>query len=359
MKKYLFHIILLFLCGLTTACKENNAAEEAAATPDGTREAIALSSSDTGELSCAGINDFPNEKRIGVLAAYYNEGGVPDWSAAGYPDIDNSGATAAGVDGEVFSFTWDEVKYWPFNSAELVFAAYSPVIGNGNDIYLSEGRDTMYITLHDGMPDVLYASNNYTAKDTPYSKLTTDIGTGDPKIVDLGEFRHALAKLTVEVYADSGMNPDIKVTKLVVSTTQKKAALDMFGDETSQLTLEDPEITPFQYAVIPETTYANGQAFSGAPISEAVLLFPATEDITEVSISFADHADNSVSSTKILSTVANKPPGAGNLTLQKGMNTTLRFTVKSTEVINPAEDVYLQGTLSGWNEAGDFEIIIQ
>ena len=44
--------------------------------------------------------------------------------------------------------------------------------------------------------------------------------------------------------------------------------------------------------------------------------------------------------------------------LEAGMNTTLRFLVKSIGVQQPNEDIELKGIISGWNQRGKFGVTI-
>ncbi len=284
------------------------------------------------------VADFPNSRQIGVIAAEYTAGSI-DWTS--YADIDNAVATAIDETGGLFSFSWSDAKYWPMDDRELVFMAYSPP-ANGTSVILAADRTRLDLQLVEGMPDVMYASNNTTAAGNPYKK-------SDGTVVDLGEFRHALSKVTLEVVAGENMNPDIRLAELTVTTGYPTATLDLLAGDSG---LALGAAGSFTYSVVTAST-----AFA-TTFSKELFFFPGTDASTTVSVKFTD-GYFSVSYTYTVADFTNIIAGGSALTFERGMNTTLRFTVVGTLVQEPADNMVLQGLLTDWYENGDLELNIE
>lgn len=362
MKRNLLYAGAILLGGLLAACNEDSAGDGPGDSPGFSDdvEMIRLFSSgieSAAERTKADEEPFPNSGAIGVLATYYKSdpGWQPDWTL--YPDIDNAAAAAQKVPNTEYKYTFNfnPVKYWPFNGAQLVFGAYSPRMGlqaSGDKLYLSPDRETMHITIHTGMPDVLYASNNYSLQ--PYDKGATGV---TPPPVDLGEFRHALSKLTVQVKRDDVMDPEVRLMYLSVSTTKTKATMKLFEDENNQPVPGADEAGEF-ILFNANGNYNSGLGFYNSPVERFQYLLPETGTVTKVRIKLrGKHADNTAEQIVTLSDVedGNSDP----LELMKGLNTILTVTVRSTDIIKPDDDITLQGALAGWYEAGDFDVVIQ
>ncbi|MCD8167056.1 MAG: fimbrillin family protein [Bacteroides sp.] len=337
--KYSIYILLSLLLLLPAGCNHSETLpQEESGGADGSEQQLITLRGDGIEAVTLprALDNFPNNRKIGVIAAEYQTGTI-DWTS--YPDIDNAGATATSEVGDTYFFSWDSPKYWPFDGSQLVFIAYSPV-ANGSSVTLSSDRTELSLQLVQEMPDVMCASNN--SSPVPLSKTDT--------IVDLGEFRHALSQLTVEVVPDTVSNPAIRITSLLVESGHTNATLDLFdGDSGPTLT----DNTLFTYQVINIAT-----AFNPTPFSKTVLLYPGTEASTRVYIRLMD-GPFPVEGWYPLPDIPNLTTGGTGLTLEQGVNTTLTFTVKSTSVQNPNENIDLEGQLTDWKEMGEYQIIVQ
>lgn len=214
------------------------------------------------------VSDFPNEGKIGVVAAEYTPG-TTDWTS--YPDIDNATATVATQDNNgTFFFSWPagDIKYYPFDGSQLVFLAYSPP-ANNSTVVLDADRQGLELTLADNMPDVLYATDNV---QVPHSKADS--------VVDVGEFRHALSKVTIQFVANGDMNPDIRLQQLSLNTGYKSAHLDLLAGDNG-LSLHAPD--SFSYTLITGETDFRNPSFS-----EDLYVYPGTEDETTLTVSLSD-----------------------------------------------------------------------
>ena len=281
---------------------------------------------------------FPNNGEIAVIAGYYTNGVPVDWTS--YNDISNTRATVGSVTTDsVYSFTWDTPKYWPFDNRPLAFMAYSPLADN-TSVFLDASNSVLLMILHENMPDVLYASANDTSTIVGYSKIPT------VPVVNLGEFRHALSKLTIELVADTSMPAQIEVTSLKVATKKKSAQYWLqLGDNGLSVTNDDDN---FIYDVVSTATQ-----FKNNSIRKAMYLFPGTEDYTEITLELFDGIIT-FSRTYLMSffqTGTDLP-----VKLEAGKNTTLRLTVKG--IPTAGGEISLQGSLTGWNQRGEFGVNI-
>ncbi|MCD7900708.1 MAG: fimbrillin family protein [Bacteroides sp.] len=286
--------------------------------------------------------DFPNSGSIGVVAAT-ELSSIPhvtmNWT--NYPDISNAEATATSVVNGVYSFNWETQKYWPFDGSDLYFMAYSPIAtGDELDYYLSTDHVSLFIALTPNMPDIMYASNNTNPQ--PYNKTNP--------LVDLGQFKHALSQLTIEVVAGENMPSSMRVSNLSVTTPARTASLSLpDGDNGLQITT----------ASIPYTgTLANGLVdFQNGLITNWLYLFPGTQDVTEISITLVDTATNQTFSRDYMMSFfineMNDP-----ILLERAKNTTLRMIVEVTEVENPTLTLSLQGLITDWVDKGNFGVVI-
>lgn len=338
---------------------------------EGDRDKIVLTGTSalSGTLTRA-LDAFPNQGSVGILASLYdpsntdNNGNVIiNWLS--YADIVNAPATAlVRSSGDTsYSFDWvtddSRPKYWPFDGSQLVFMAYSP---HTKDYPFNLQLDTYTLSelffsfspVSQDTPDVMFASNN--ASHTPYSKdpITESNGTYVSPTVDLGEFRHALSQLTVEVVSDEGMNPNIVITELTVETTHRSATISLAD---GSVLLGEPGEIPYVYTLISSDTPFNTEAFS-----RTVLLIPGTEDVTKISISLRDagsETDITYDWSFMMPFFTNiDPSSTETLKLEQGMNSTARIRVKSVGVPTPTEEIELRGVISGWNERGKFGVTI-
>lgn len=296
------------------------------------------------EINSKAAAGFPNNGRIGVIAAEYNN--PVDWYS--YPDIDDAGATATSATNGLYSFTWDtgQIKYWPFDNSQLVFMAYSPKVSeNTSTMSLSSDRTTINLTLIPAMPDVMFASANATAATTPYRM--------NPKPsapVDLGTFMHALSQLTVKVVADPSMNPKVKLTSLKVHSTRTSATLSL-PDGASGLTVSN---TAGNYT----KTLVNGTTnITTAGSSYTSLLLPGTEDYITVEITLADQ-NLTYQQTYAISDFENSADPLADIILEMGKKTELTITVKGVKVEQPTTQIHLLGTLLDWDPIGDLGVTI-
>ncbi|MCC8089001.1 MAG: fimbrillin family protein [Rikenellaceae bacterium] len=344
MKKLYDYIIIACCAGILAGCNseldevstpERNGEEESAE-----NSAILLSAPAGTEYGTKALGDFPNSGRIAVTAAYYNGGSV-NWLS--YADIQNTPATANQISGNYYEFTWDDVKYWPFDDSELVFMAYSP-LADGSAVKMGYDPTVLQLTLQNDMPDVLYASGNETAETVPYRKSTTDT-------VRLGEFRHALSQVTVIVQPGENMNPAVQVASLALTTAKRNATLDLFGGD-SGLTV-DYQDDSFTYTLV-----SSAQNFDTTPISETVLVYPSTEDYATVSIRLTD-GQFSLNASYDISDFENIVSGINDLSFDRAKNTILTITVNGVEVQNPDDNIVLKGTLSDWEYKGNYGVIIK
>ena len=336
--KIYFSLLLLGCLTFLYSCSDKEA-EGIPSEPSGVISLSAGSDSDFG-ISRSSIGSFPNNGRIGITAAYYNSN--PDsinWKS--YADIFDTGATAVLSSGNSYTFTWDSPKYWPFDNKQLVFLAYSPPVSETNNGFLLDVEaKAVLLRLYDGMPDFMYATANVTSISNPYSK--TPLQT-----VNLGEFQHALSKLTVEVVGDPSMNPDIRLSNLSVKTNKRSTSFDL----TSGMLHDPVSENNFIYNLVSSST----QFSSVDTIRKNVFLFPGTEEVTEISVGLTDNSVF-VSHDFMMSFFQNVTNVGHPLLLKRGKNTTLRIKVKGTNVTNVEID--LKGVLSDWNQQGNFGIVI-
>jgi len=344
---------MMVLCGfvLFPACSKDTDHEgeqpgkDIPEEPEELRGSVYLSSTaeTTSFTTRADIDVFPNNGSIGVIAAEYNTTAI-DWTS--YPDIDNAPATATSVTNGIYTFSWpsNDIKYWPFDNSQLVFMAYSPRTENLGNINLSDNRTELAISLTENMQDVLYASANENAETTPYNKIS--------KRVDLGQFKHALSQLTVEVVADSTMDATMQVNSLRVSTYRRTAALNLLEGDNGLIVGENAD-SEFVYTLVSTNT-----PFKTQKISKTVLLFPGTQDVTKISIDlFSTGNPTTVSKEYMVSYFQDNLNPNEPLTLERGKNTILTINVKGKNV--NTTDIELQGTLSPWNSQGNFGITIK
>ncbi len=296
------------------------------------------STAETSLFPTKAAEGFPNNGSIGVIAARYNNTEADYWNT--YPDINNAAATATSVANGVYNFSWDEIKYWPFDNSQLVFMAYSPRTENTGNLYLSSDRTTLLMQLIENMQDVLYASNNSAA--IPFNK--------DSRQVDLGQFRHALSQLTVVVVADESMAPNIQLSSLRVSTP--KTIANLF------LTLPDSILVGENAEQDFIHTLASGNIpFKDQEIRQTILLFPGTEDYTKITIDLYSTTDPTTTSKEYMVSYFQDDTNPNeSIKLERGKNTILTIKVKSRGI--NSTDIELDGTLSNWNYQGDFGITI-
>lgn len=339
----IFTILLLGTIWLAGCSSHIGDDERENSNPEDAR--ILLYSPNTAETVITRLvaDDFPNNKSIGVIGALYNETGI-QWNA--YSDLNNVPATAISVDGDVFNFDWITPKYWPFDGTQLVFMAYSPFTENtaGSSVNISDSREALTITLQENMPDMMYASGNVNAAETPYNKLSGK--------VNLGEFRHIMSRLTVEVVPQQGMNPAIRISNLTVSTSSHEASFFLAqGDEG--LSVIDTPTNNFTYTLV------NTPPFATIPVSETVQLFPGTEETVRIMIGLIDTStNNSIDQVFLISSFDNITNSGEPLTLERAKNTTLRIEIASVPVREDEDQIILKGTLTDWNEKGNFGIHI-
>lgn len=291
------------------------------------------------------VGNFPNDGSIGLLATTELNTAEPiqtNWRA--YPDINNARATASAVNAGLYSFQWDEMKYWPFDGSDLYFLAYSPHT-DVNDLgyILSDNVPSLFIEIRQNMYDIMCASGNTNLQ--PYNKTS---GT-----VNLGEFQHALSQLTIQVEPATNMPSTIRITGLTVSTQARSGSLLLYRGVdgiSPNLTTGNPL----------EITLVTGSVdFSHQNIVRSQLLFPGTEDYTQISISLVDTATQStLSRTYQMSYFANDVEGEP-IRLQRGKNTVLRIIVSVVNVENPDEAIVLNGSITDWNYQGRYGVTIQ
>lgn len=293
----------------------------------------------TGTRAAAG---FPNEGSIGVIAAYDEGNGAIDWLS--YPDIYNARATATGVAGGVYSFTWNEPKYWPYDDRKLSFMAYSPAAGS-QYFLLSTETPILNIWLNDDMDDIMYAMGNTSPIAGPHWK-------SERAAVNLGQFKHVLSQLTVQVVGDPAMSPTIVISNLEVSTTNENATFDLTkGDDGFALTGLDGEY--FAYEMVQQAT-----PFLNPSFSKTILLYPGTEEVTKISITLMDqaHPNSSVTKSYMMPYFQNITNIGSPVTLERGVNTILQIYVKSINVVD--SDIDLLGQVSDWNYGQNFGVTI-
>lgn len=337
-------ILIVFATALFAGCSEDKTE------PVEERAAIRLSScteichyvTRAGSLTRAGATDFPNEGRIGVIAALYNPTIEADWNS--YSDINNVSAIAIEEVDNTYEFEWESgMKYWPFDETNLIFMAYSPYTENGvsSPINISTDRRFLSIQLHDNMDDVMFSAGNATAESTPYNKHS--------EVVDLGEFQHALSQLTIQVIAGQNMNPNVRVNSLQVYTANGGGSLNIQTGETQVSEMD------WTYALA-----ADMVPFQPDSLSQTVLLFPGTEDRMRVRISLGVEGTNQwIDMNYAMSSFNNITHNGEDLVLEKGRNTILKLRIAGVPVQEEDDQIQLEGILSEWIYKGDFGITIQ
>ncbi|MCD8185263.1 MAG: fimbrillin family protein [Rikenellaceae bacterium] len=223
--------------------------------------------------------------------------------------------------------------------------AYSPAptVETSTTYTLNTGRNGLFIFLNAETPDILYASNNTDPQ--PYNKTS---GT-----VDLGEFRHALSQLTVQVLAGEDMASTVRVKELSVTTPARTATLFLpSGDDGLEVT-QSPEDAYEREFVDQVTDFTDGK------IEGTLLLFPGTEGVTQINLSLIDTSNqDSFSRSYLIPFFTNVDNPNDPVTLQRAKNTTLRIRVNQTVVQNPNEDVILEGTIRDWVDGGSYGVSI-
>lgn len=339
MNKIYTYILSLILVGAVYGC--DNADVDA---PGVKQEGypILLSSANSASTAEAGTRattNFPNNGSIGIVAAtkLYDVPEMTDWSL--YADISNRHAVATSVDNNgVYSFQWDSPCYWPFDGSDLYFMAYSPISdGTDNGYIIDDMKRSIFMNLKTQMPDVMYASNN-TAY-IPHNKTTG--------VVNLGEFRHALSQLTINIDAAPGLPSKIKVSNLTVSTPYSTANLYLPLGEFGLIPV--PGVTFFNELLNVDTSLAS-------TISRELLLFPGTEDATQISVTLHDtDSGYRFTGNYMISFFQSDAPGQPIL-LEQGKNTVLRITVNLIDLEKPSEKIDLKGRITDWSYKGHFNI---
>ncbi|MCD7968930.1 MAG: fimbrillin family protein [Alistipes sp.] len=293
-----------------------------------------------GSLTRAGEPVFPNNS-IGVSATY--DGDADWWS---YGDINDAIAGVAGVSSGVFTFEFQETKYWPLDGAKLNFAAYSPHTSEATGLTLLNDLTTLQIDLNPDLPDVMYATGNSLL--TPWDKSTAT--------VDLGTFNHALSRLIVNVAGDDVFNEEITIESLQIVTTLGSGYLDLLeANDDDNLSL----IYNTGYTYFP---VGSSTDFSQAsPYSTEVYLFPGTADQTKIIITLKD-GPFSVTGEYLLSEIVQDKDDESDpdeyLSLVRAYVTTVNIVVKSTLVENPDDSITLQGALTEWDDPRELEVTI-
>ncbi|MCD8173415.1 MAG: fimbrillin family protein [Alistipes sp.] len=319
---------------------------------DGQDEAVPAASGDGAEaigfraipeagsgVTRASAADFPNTT-IGVTATYDDR--QNDWTA--YADIQNELATVTDGSGDYFGFTWQTPKYWPFDGAGLIFCAYSPHDSeSGGLLELDPNLRSLNIKLAEDVPDVLYASGNVAF--ASYNK--TDV------TADLGEFRHALSKLTVNVLSDDTVNPVVTLNSLSVKTSRASAVLDLLSDGD------------LRFWAGSDLTYSflsgSSTALSATPYSGTVYLFPGTEEYTDISIVLNDSSYEYSTTIPLSGVNVTNTDGTDSgvpISLVRAATTTVNITVTGTSIQEPGEGIRLQGQLTDWDEKGNLKVTI-
>lgn len=330
----LFISISLVVWGCSQTINEEDAGRQG--------EEILLSSltSQTVSTDTRAVSDFPNNGSIGVVATTSVDPTNPQNNWNTYTDISNAEARATSESGGVFNFTWTETKYWPFDGSNLYFMAYSPAPKEDLNYFLSTDNTSLFIGLSANTPDVMFASNNSTFQ--AYNK--------NSGVVNLGEFRHILSKLTIQVVADAGMSETIVISNLSVSTPMRSGSYQLFGGDNG-LTVQSADVN---YVA----TLASGNVgFKSQPFTNTMFLFPGTQDDVEVSITLVD-TSNSQSYTgnymvSFFTNSSNEP-----ILLERAKNTVLTINVHNIGVEDPNRNIQLEGTLKDWNYQGNFGISI-
>jgi len=296
----------------------------------------------------AAVTNLIGAGDIGVIGALYPAENAPvDWTS--YPDLDNVKAGAVSRDGDgVYSFKWETQKYWPFDSTQLLFKAYYPHTDNaGGHVNLSTDRNNLALTLPssepDAMPDVMVASGNMDAIDRPLNKLAID------GMVNLGEFRHVLSQLTVQVVRkDNNVDAELLVNNLTVSTESSIASLTL--DSANLEVTPDNEVS---YKYISDPILLTNVASGGY----TALLFPGTQDDVWVSIEVGK-GGSWVTRSFPVSSFINVDPDNPDVALERAKKTTLKIEIAGIPVQNSLQ-LDLKATLSEWNQKGDFVVNIK
>lgn len=286
------------------------------------------------------VSDFPNNGSIGIVAATTVDSLNlrANWNT--YMDINNAEAIATSENNGTFGFTWREQKYWPFDGSDLYFMAYSPAVTDQTHYLISDDRASLSIALDPNTPDVMYASNNSAFQ--PYNKTSG--------VVNLGEFRHVLSKLTVEVIANPEMSASIVVTNLSVSTPMRTGDFLLYGG--------DEALTVYPADINYIATLASGSVeFKNQPLSNTMLIFPGIQDQVLVSITLVDTSNGLDYSADFMvsffTNSSNEP-----VILERAKNTVLRIYVSNVGVDDPDRNIQLEGVLTDWDYRGDFGISI-
>ncbi len=334
-KYTLFIAILLIAWGCNPAINDDDNGSM-----QGEKILLTSSANASVETGVRAVSDFPNNGSIGIVAATTIDSLNPRANWNTYMDINNAEAVATSENNGVFDFTWREQKYWPFDGSNLYFMAYSPAVTDQIHYLISEDRASLTIALDPNTPDVMFASNNSAFQ--PYNKTSG--------VVNLGEFRHILSKLTVEVIANPEMSGSIVISNLSVSTPMRTADYLLFGGDEALI------VYPAEISYV--ATLASGAVeFKNQPLSNTILIFPGIQDQVQISITLVDTSNGLDYSADLMVSFFTNPTNEPVI-LERAKNTVLRIYVSNIGVNDPDRNIRLEGTLTDWDYRGNFGISI-
>lgn len=331
------------------------------ANPDNERVPISFSAeipSISVEEAQTRATDFPNSGSIAVVAANSTLStpiNSTDWSS-GNVYLNHLTASVGDKNGTIYPVTFGSTQYWPFDPDKyLSFVSYSPA--THSSLTHSATDLTVNITGKSySFPDLLY-----TAPVGPFNKEYSY--NSEKGRADLGEFKHAMAKLVVKVIAvDKGNNEitsgsiidDVKVTKLYVQTKVTKG--------TFSLITSPPAWGAFTSGSIFQTAYSFIAGATSLPYNKDATnycyLLPGTEGNSQIGIEVKDKTLTSLFTKAMTDFMTGDAPPVP-VTLEMGKATILTIKLQFTDTPTANGAIELKGELTNWDYKGESMITIE
>lgn len=379
MKKQLSYILTCFVFSLSVSgCSDTLVQSEAEdySMPI-TFNATAMSSSINSKLQTRALGDaFPNTN-IAIVAAKTTTGSTENtwnWESTNlefkHKPITVNNENANGK----YTISNTQV-YWPFNQNDyLAFTAYSPAthatIKKKGDTGVPDNLKATELVLemnnNSGFPDLLYLKKEDSKTTNAVGPYNKDQGA---TAVELGEFQHAMAKVTLKVmcvdYNDPTKESDyskinMTITSLSIGTKVTKGVFDFLTPSWTLTTTASQADAPLLYSLIDSDTKMNKTYES----TGSYYLFPSTipdgvnvAENSEIKITLDDGAGKHSYIQKISKFTTN---GSTPVTLVQGKITELTIKIKVMGIPDGGTGgIILLGTLTDWIDKGNSTIPIE
>ena len=156
-----------------------------------------------------------------------------------------------------------------------------------------------------------------------------------------------MSQLTVDVIGNATLPANIKLQSLTVSNTANVGSFFLAQGDNGLVVADTEE---YYATLVNDVT-----DIQNTTISRSLLLFPGTEDVTEVAITLVDQNNGHVFTGEYMVSFF-QGDSLDPITLQRAKNTVLRLEVNITDVDNPNETIELTGRITDWTYGGQFGI---